>query len=158
VSTRATHFAASGLLALFLAAWAAAGDDQARIKAKAQAEKDPIKRAQLEIRLAQFRLDGAQKAYEEGMPDKGLAELKEMMALVQDAHNRMFETGRNPRKKPKGFKEAEIKFREMTRRLKDLRLSIPVDDRDPLDSMIAKIGKMQERLLKGLMQVDEAAK
>jgi hypothetical protein len=156
VSARAKHFAASGLLALSLAAWAAAGDDQAQIKAKAQAEKDPIKRAQLEIRLAQFRLDGAQKAYEEGMHDKGLAELKEMMALVQDAHNRMFETGRNPRKKPKGFKEAEIKFREMTRRLKDLRLSIPVDDRDPLDGMIAKISKMQERLLKGLMQVDEA--
>jgi hypothetical protein len=39
-----------------------------------------------------------------------------------------------------------------------LRLSIPVDDRDPLDSMIAKIVKMQEHLLKGLMQVDEAKK
>jgi hypothetical protein len=158
VSIRAKHFAASALLALSLAAWAGAGDDQARIKAKLQTEKDPIKRAQLEIRLAQFRLDGAQKAYEEGVPDKGLAELKQMMALLQDAHSRMFKTGRNPRKKPKGFKEAEIKFREMTRRLKDLRLSIPVDDRDPLDSMIANIVKMQEHLLKGLMQVDEAKK
>ena len=158
MSARAKHFAVCGLLALSLAAWTGAGDDQARIKAKLQTENDPIKRAQLEIRLAQFRLDGAQKAYEEAMPDKGLAELKQMMALLQDAHNRMFETGRNPRKKPRGFKEAEIKFREMMRRLKDLEMSIPVDERDPLDSMIAKIGKMQEHLLKGLMQVDEAKK
>lgn len=149
---------AAVVLLLFLAAGAAASDDQAKIKAKLQSEKDPIKRAQLEVRLAEFRLDEAQQNYDGGTPEKGLEQLREMVQLLADAHDRMFDTGRNPRKKPKGFKEAEIKFREIVRRLKDLRLSIPLDEREPLDTMVVQISKMQEHLLDGLMQVKEAQK
>jgi hypothetical protein len=158
VKPRAKALAGAVLLVLLAAVSPAAGDVPATIKARLEREKDPIKRAQLEIRLAESRLDDAVHAYDEGSAELGLAGLKEMFSLLSEAHDRMFETGRNPRKKPKGFKEAEIKFREMSRRLVDLRMSVPLQDREPMDKIIAQMAKMQEHLLHGLMQVKGAKK
>ena len=144
---------AVGLVLLVIAAPAVAADTEAQVKAKLAQESDPIKRARLQIRLAEFRLDEARKQYDEGEPEPGLAQLKQMLALVEEAQNGLFGTGSNPRRKPRGFKEAEIKLRELSRRLEDLRVSIPTEERVEVEKIAGRLVEIRERLLLGLMNV-----
>lgn len=137
------------------AAAPARGDEREELQGKIGRENDPIKKSRLHIRLAELYLDDAGDLYEKGQPEKGQAKLKEMMSLVEQAEEALFGTGRDPRKKPKGFKEAEIKLREFRRRLEDLRLAIPVDERGPLDKAIARVTEIDDRLVRGIMRVKE---
>ena len=127
--------------------------NQEQTKAKLDQETDPFDRAKLQIRLAGFALDEARKQYDEASVEKGLKSLQEMLKLVEDAQEQLFGTGNNPRKKPKGFKEAEIKLRELSRRLEDLRLSLPTEERGELEKIAARLVEIRDKLLHGLMSV-----
>jgi len=127
--------------------------DAAELKARLARERDPIKRARLHLRLAESLFNAADHKYQDGESADGLAALQQMLASVEDAHRLLFGTGRDPRKKPKGFKEAEIKLREFSRRLEDLRLSLPVDERPEVQKIEARLHKLHEDLLNGIMRV-----
>lgn len=131
----------------------AAPQTAVQLEGKLAQEKDPVKRAALQMRLAEFCLDDARKLYEEGTSEKGLAKLNQMMRWVTGAHDELFATGRDPRKKPKGFKEAEIKLREISRQVEDLKLSMPVDDREQVDEILEKLTEVRDHLLHGIMRV-----
>ena len=144
------------LLLLVFASWAAADDKAARLKERIQRENNPIKRAELQVELAEKTFDEAARLYEKGQSDQGLATLQEMLAMVTEAHDGLFSTGRDPRKKPKGFKKAEIKLRELARKLEDLRVSLPTYDREDVRKVIERVSEMHENLLYGIMRVKEA--
>lgn len=147
------------LALLMIAAVLAAGaEDRAQVKAKLAHETDPIRRARAQIRLAELKLEEAAKRYEEGAPETGLAHLQEMLSLVVEAHDQLFGTGRDPRKRPKGFKEAEIKLREISRRLEDLRVALPVDERGEIEKIAARVVEIRDHLLHGIMRVKDGKK
>lgn len=137
----------------------AGAEDQAEeLKARLDRENDPIKKARLEIRLAEMAFDEARKLYEKGDAEKGLARLQEMLSFVVSAHDHLQSTGRDPRKRPSGFKETEIKLRELSRRLEDLRVSLPIEERGEIEKIAARIVEIRDHLLRGLMRVKGAKK
>lgn len=125
------------------------------LKAQIERERDPIKRAQFQLRLADLRLDEARKQYDAADDETGLATLRDMQALIESVEEGLFATGRDPRKKPKGFKDAEIQLRTMQRRLQDLRMSVPVDLRPPIEGIMKRLAEIQEEFLYGIMRVKE---
>lgn len=130
-------------------------DDPAELKTRIEREQDPVKRAEFQLRLADVRLDEARQHYDAGADDKGLATLKEMQDLVEHVEQGLFGTGRDPRKKPKGFKDSEIKLREMQRRLQDLMMQLPMDERPPIEEIRKRLADIQEEFLYGIMRVKE---
>ncbi len=162
---RSQSFRVAALLALVLAlaaALAAAGDraagDRAKVEAKLARQYDPIKKARLEVQLAKISFQEARKLYLEGDSESGLEKLKEMLSWSEKAHDRLFKTGRNPRKKPAGFKDAEITLRKLERRLAHFRLAVPLQDREEIQKITARLTKLREDLLLAIMRGKEKKK
>ncbi len=157
---RSQSFRVATLLALvlILVLALAAADDRAKIEAKLARQYDPIKKARLEVQLAEISFKEGRKLYLEGDSESGLKKLKEMLSWSEKAHDRLFKTGRNPRKKPGGFKDAEITFRKLERRLADFRLAVPVQDREGIQKITARLTELREDLLLGIMKGKEKKK
>ena len=162
---RSQSFRVAALLALVLAlaaALAAAGDraagDRAKVEAKLARQYDPIKKARLEVQLAKISFQEARKLYLEGDSESGLEKLKEMLSWSEKEHDRLFKNGRNPRKKPASFKDAEITLRKLERRLAHFRLAVPLQDREEIQKITARLTKLREDLLLAIMRGKEKKK
>ena len=151
-------FRVATLLVLATALVAAAASERAKVEAKLAREGNPIKKALLEVQLAEISLKDARRLYQEGDPENGLEKLKEMLSWSEKAHDRLFQTGRNPRKKPGGFKKAEIRLRKLGRRLADLLLAVPFEERKEIQNIAGRLSEIRERLLLGILQGKEAKK
>jgi hypothetical protein len=60
-------------------------------------------------------------------------------------------TGKNPRRSPKYFKQAEMETRALARRLDEFQHEMTAEDRSTLDSLRAKVQQVHDELLTGLM-------
>jgi hypothetical protein len=135
------------LMMTLLLAPAAAAD-----LAAIQAEPNLEKRA----RKALDNADAALKAAREAYLDKGdltetrkaLDEIEESVALASKS---LYDTGKDPFKKSKHFKRAEIRTRKLLRRLSDFREQMSVLDRDEIDKVRASVQKIHDDLLAGIM-------
>jgi hypothetical protein len=120
--------------------------------ASVKAEKKPEKRADKALDNAQDAFKHARNAYmHKGDMNQTTAYLNELMESVQLAHDSLIETGKNPSKSPKHFKKAEIRTRELLRRLADFRDQMSALDRDGIDKIYASIQKIHDELLAGIM-------
>jgi len=143
-----------GLVLAFMLAVAGApmcfGDELDDTRARAEREPDANRRARYEVRIAELLFERGSKQFSEGEPEKGLASLKEMLSTAEAAQERLFSTGKNPRRSPRGFKEAEIKWRELIGRLGDLKVTLPTEERPEIEKITARMQELQDELLKGL--------
>lgn len=126
------------------AAWAAL--DQAR------AEPNLEKRSKLALENAETALRAAREAYRAGNSADAAAGMKELQDSVELAYDSLTETGKNPRKSPKYFKQAEMTTRELGRKLDDFQREMSYNDRASLDAVKAKIQQVHDDLLTGLME------
>ncbi len=136
---------------------AAFADSPQEIKTRLDREQDPVKRGLLQMKLAEYAFDESHRLYDDGS-DQALPKLKEMLDYIQQAEQTLFNTGRDPRKKPKGFKESEIKLRELQRRLTDLATNLPLDERPPVQEIGRQVAQIHDRFLNGIMEVKERKK
>ncbi len=131
-------------LAAVLPAWA----DLSTAKSEPNLEK----RARRALENAESSLKSAESAYlEKGDLKQTDAALQELSESVQLAYDSLVKTGKNPSRSPKHFKQAEIKTRELLRRLTDFRDQMSALDRDRTDNVIATIQKVHDDLLAGIM-------
>ncbi len=91
-------------------------------------------------------------AYEKGETEKAAAAIKEIDESVELAHTSLNQTGKNPRKNPKYFKQAEIGTRDLLRRLDTFQREMSFDDRSQMDATIKKLQRIHDELLVGLME------
>ena len=119
---------------------------------KAMAEPNLEKRSQL-------ALDNASDAYREARTDyqkadaTGLtAAIKEIQDSVELAYQSLKDTGKDPRKHSKWFKRAEIDTRNLLRRLDAFQRDMSFEDRPMLNALIARVQKIHDDLLLGLME------
>ncbi len=120
--------------------------------ASAKAERKPEKRAEKALDNAQDAFNHAQNAYmQKGDLNQTTAFLDELMESVQLAYDSLVETGKNPSKSPRHFKKAEIKTRELLRKLADFRDQMSALDRDGIDKIRTSIQKIHDDLLAGIM-------
>lgn len=124
--------------------WAA---DRDILKAEANLEK----RAEKALELANASITTARDAYNSSNFDKTRADLNEAAALTELAHESLKATGKHPRRSPKYFKKAELKIREMLRRLKNLETEFAVDDRAAVVEAERRMQQVHDELIAGIM-------
>ncbi|MEK7409712.1 MAG: hypothetical protein AAB225_32015 [Acidobacteriota bacterium] len=133
-----------------LAALAAAAPGRADLAA-ARAEPNLEKRSRKALDNAAAALTAAEKAYRQGDLKHTQVLLAEVRESVELAHESLQQTGKNPSRSPKHFKHAEIKTRELVRRMGDLREHMAIDDREVVDQVRARVREIHDELLRGIM-------
>lgn len=129
------------LLALFLAF-----ADVTAVKAEPNLEK----RSDLALEEANRAIDAARAAYQAGDVKNAVANLNEVAESVQVSLDSLEKSGKEPRRS-KYFKNAEIKLRQMIRRLAGFRDEMSVEDRKPLEDAEARLQEVHDRLLSEIM-------
>jgi len=134
--------------ALLLAVTAAL---QADLK-KAMAEPDLEKRSKLALDNAFAAYQGARDLYQKGEMEQVRAYIDEIGQSVDLAYQSLNATGKNPRRSPKYFKNAELSTRELVRRLAGFQEQMSYDDRHLLDALKERVQQVHDELLLGLME------
>ena len=134
------------MLILAMAGVARADLDQVR------AEPNLEKRSKLALDNASTALKDAREAYNAGDLTAAAAKVDEIEQSVGLAFTSLVQTGKNPRKSPRWFKQAEVETRQLGRRLEDFQQQMSFSDRTILDKARAKVQQVHDDLLTGLME------
>jgi len=121
----------------------------------ALAEHDLGRRSKLALENAGAALKDAREAYQKGdnaVLAADAVEIEESVALAWDS---LESTGKNPRKSPRWFKSAEIETRSLLKKLETLQHDMGFEDRPLLDKAKARLQKVHDDLLTGLMEGKE---
>jgi hypothetical protein len=143
-------FAILILLPMLAAAQKGSGtpaDDLSRL----QSEPNLEKRAHAALENAEEALRLARDAYTSGDPAAAESRVEEVGQSVEMADTTLKQTGKNPSRSPKHFKYAELRTRELLRKLDGFRDDMSVADRPALDRVIATVQKIHDAWLEGIM-------
>jgi phytoene dehydrogenase-like protein len=135
---------------LWLAA-AALGADKLDLK-QIQAEPNLERRSKLALEHASSALQEAREAYRNGENDKTAALAAEIQESVEIAAASLKQTGKDPRRSPKWFKNAEIATRDLLRKLDTFQQDMSFNDRPVLEKVKEKVQQVHDDLLLGLME------
>lgn len=116
-----------------------------------QKESKPDKRAKLALENAERAFKSAQDEYRAGRIKESLAAFQEVSDSVMLADDSLKQTGKNPSKSPKNFKDAEIRTRELLRRMDEFSQQMNFDDRPALEQVRGTVQKIHDDLLLGIM-------
>ncbi len=108
------------------------------------------RRSDLALDCANQSIDAARDSYSSGDSAKMQAALQEAGEAVDLSYQSLSDTGKNPRNN-RYFKRAELRTRELIRRLDGLAQTVNVDDRDPVNKLREHIAEVHDNLLKGIM-------
>lgn len=118
--------------------------------ASVKSEPNLEKRSELALTNANTALDSARDAYGQGDLEKTQANLDEVQDSVDIAYQALSDTGKDPRK-DRFFKRAELRTRELIRRLEGLGQTMSVTDRGTVDKVRDRVSEIHDNLLKGIM-------
>jgi hypothetical protein len=110
---------------------------------------DPVDRAKTDINISEILLSLAGDAVKSGEPEVLGKRLNEYVDTIRDAHQSLTKN-RDPRSKPKGFKEFEITLRRQINTLKDLSNSVSFDQREPVDRAKEEASEIRDDIFKAL--------
>lgn len=125
---------------LFLAA------DLSAIKSEPNLER----RSDMALDYAANALDDARDLYNAGDAAKWQNALKGIAEAVELSYQALGATGKNPRN-DRHYKRAELKTRELVRRLDGLRDAVSFEDREALDQVRARVSQIHDQLLEKIM-------
>jgi hypothetical protein len=109
------------------------------------------RRSELALDYAHTSLDQARDAYHAGNVEKTEMALAELRESVELAYQSLEETGKDARRSPKFFKRAELKTRDLLRRLEGLRTTVGFEDRALVEKVRDRVAEVHDDLLKGIM-------
>lgn len=121
--------------------------DLASIKNEPNLEK----RSELALDHAGTELDEAREAYNAGDVAKMESALGEVGESVELAYHSLTDTGKDARRNPKFFKRAELRTRELMRRLEGIRETVSYQDRALVEVVRDRVAEVHDELLKGIM-------
>lgn len=139
------------LLAVLALALLPVGMAHADLKS-ALAEKDLGKRSKLALDNASKAMKEARAALEKGESDKMHAAAEEVRESVDLAYDSLKSTGKDPRKNPKWFKQAEIHTRDLLKKMETLQNDLNFEDRPTLEKLKVRVQQVHDELLTGLME------
>jgi hypothetical protein len=120
--------------------------DLAAIKLEPNLER----RSDLALGNASSAMDTARDAAADDAKLK--AALTEVRESVDLAYQSLVESGKSARRNPKFFKRAELKTRELMRRLEGLAQAVDADDRVFVESVRERVSKVHDDLIQDIMQ------
>ena len=109
------------------------------------------RRSELALVNAGTAMDAARDTYRAGDVAKTQAALGEVGASVDLSYDSLVEGGKDPRKHPKFFKNAELKTRELLRRLEDMQRAVSMEDRAMVVKVRDSVSDIHDKLLSGIM-------
>ncbi|HXS96157.1 MAG TPA: hypothetical protein VN736_16245 [Candidatus Limnocylindrales bacterium] len=130
----------------------AAATVQASGLQRALSEPDLNKRSKIALENALTAYDAARKAYDSGNLDTMATDVQEIIDSVNLAKISLDQTGKDPRKSPKWFKNAEMMTRDLSRRLDAFQQDMSFADRPLLDKVKERVLQVHDDLLMGLME------
>jgi len=146
----------NSLLALALFVPLSGGaEDLAKLQQQLARESDPDDRAKITVKIGQELLKQVSRAYEKGEGEEAERLLGDYREAIRTAHEDLKQSGRDARRKPKGFKDLEIHLRKSTKKLEDLGHNLSFDERAALDEAIAEMEGIRQELLEDLMRRDD---
>lgn len=116
-----------------------------------RSDRDPEHRSERALDAAERTLSASRDDYAAGEYKKALAGVNEIRQAVDLARESLVESHKNPRKS-KYFKRAELRLRELARHLEEFKRDSAVDDRPPIDSLIAHVNDIHDELLTGILE------
>ncbi|MBK9170863.1 MAG: hypothetical protein IPM24_25875 [Bryobacterales bacterium] len=140
------HLTLALLVSLFPAfAFPAPSLDQVR------AERNLEKRSDQALAYAEKVLKDARKAYDQGDMETVAARLAEVREAVDLSLQSLEETGKEAHKRPKHFKRAEIKTRQLLKQLDAFDRQMSFADRDLLNPVRTHLREVNSDLLLSIM-------
>jgi len=136
------------VLLLALAPAALLHADLAQVKAEPNLEK----RSRLALENAAAALKAARTAYGEGETSKVQPLIEEVGDSVGLVLSSLQDTGKNPRKNPKYFKQAEMGTRALLKRIEAFQDEMNVADRPTLVRLRPRVQRVHDDLLMGIME------
>jgi len=124
-----------------------AEDELSRVEAEPNLEK----RAHAALDNADDALRRAREAYTKGDDATTNARLDEVEKSVELADTALKQTGKNPSRSPKHFKQAEMRSRDLLRRLDGFREQMSVSDRAAAERVVEVVQKIHDAWLDGIM-------
>ncbi|HEY4363854.1 MAG TPA: hypothetical protein VGN17_22995 [Bryobacteraceae bacterium] len=121
--------------------------DLAGVKSEPNLEK----RSDLALTNANTALDAARDSYNQGEFDKTEVALEEVEQSVDLAYESLSATGKDPRRDPKFFKRAELRTRELLRRLEGLGESVSFSDRGMVERVRERVSAVHDDLINGVL-------
>lgn len=115
-----------------------------------KSEMNLERRSDLALEYAAATMDTARESYEAGDVAKWRTELDGIRDAIELSYQSLVEAGKNARN-DKHYKRAELKTRELLRRLDGLRDDVDFDDQSVLDQVRAKITDVHDQLLERIM-------
>jgi hypothetical protein len=110
------------------------------------------RRSERALDNASAAMDAAREALTPGDPAKFKAALEELRDSVNLAYQSLVDSGKSARRSPKFFKKAELKTRELMRRLEGLAQAADSEDRPFVDSVRDRVSKVHDDLIQDIMQ------
>ena len=117
---------------------------------KLQRETSPVAKAKIWIKMSEIDLEEAAQRIKEGELDDANKYLTRYIDVIRQANETLKNSQRNAQKNPAGFKEFEISLRKQLRKLADLKLSYPFDQREKIDQAIAGAESAQGDMLQAI--------
>ena len=125
-------------------------DKEGDLLARLERETDPVKHAQLEIRLAHVKLAQATETFDQGNTARSSELLGAFLERLHSAWSTLQKSGRPAYKQPQGFKELDIELREDARYLEDLKHRFPYSEREPVERVAHEVDELRNEVLKAL--------
>jgi hypothetical protein len=132
----------------------AATDQIERWRARLTREEDAAERAKITVQLGEELLREAGRMYRDGAYTDGDLLLAQYLKAIRRAFDDLRESGRDARRKPKGFKDLEIHLRRSQRTLDDMLRTLPFDNRTAAEETKKQAEEIRVELLGQLMRVD----
>jgi hypothetical protein len=117
----------------------------------ARNEKNPEKSYWLALENGSQAIAEARKHLQEMRLEPLTKSLEEAVESVRFANDKLYSTGKSPSKNSKHFKRAELKMRDMVRKLDALVQEAGVDDRPPIEQARKTIQQIHDDLLLDIM-------
>jgi hypothetical protein len=143
--------ALGGALLLMLPPACARGhEDAARLSSQIEREKNPVKKAKLELRLAGLELEQTVNAYDHNKAAQGKLCLRSYLQEVRSSWKVLESSGRNAAKNPSGFMQLEIGLTENARVLHDLEGRLDYLQQPALDKVLNALNQLHSQVLLAL--------
>jgi hypothetical protein len=122
--------------------------DLAAIKLEPNLER----RSERALDNAAGAMDTARDASSAGESEKVKAAVEELRDSVDLAYQSLVDSGKSARRSPKFFKRAELKTRELMRRLEGLAQAVDAEDRVFVVSVRDRVSQVHDNLIQDIMQ------
>lgn len=125
-------------------------DREQKLIAKIERQKNPGKKARLQVRLAKLKLEEANTAYLNRHFDEGKALLHQYLDEVRRSWATLQGAKDGIRKHMRAFKDLEISLRQNDHFLKDLRHSVPYPEGEAIKAIEKECSQVHQQVLEAI--------